>query len=211
MQYTTLANNIGLLAINSFSGNNFSGIFDSLYRQIQTAKALIIDLRKNTGGNGANGEYLLKHLTKTSFPDPQISSRQYNPLLKAWGQNTLSLYTMLPGTTKPFTDRPIYEKPIVVLTGKLTASAAEDFKMQFDAIHRGKIIGQPTAGTTGQPIFSTLPGGGTFRVCVRKDSYPDGKEFLGIGIQPAIAVPDNAERFRRGEDVILQKALEHLK
>ncbi len=210
IQYSVLENNTGLLTINSFSSNNFFKEFDSLYKKIQTNRALIIDLRANTGGNGAQGEYILKHLTKTAFPDPQISARQYNPLLKAWGQNNMSLYTILPGNTKPFTDRPIYDKPVVVLTGKMTASAAEDFTMQFDAMKRGMIIGQPTAGTTGQPVFSTLPGGGTLRICIRKDTYPNGKEFVGIGIQPNVLVPENVAAFLKGEDAVMKKAVQVL-
>ncbi|MGZ5287343.1 MAG: S41 family peptidase, partial [Flavisolibacter sp.] len=210
VQYSILENNIGLLSINSFSSNNFFSVFDSLYKKIQGNKALIIDLRANTGGNGAQGEYILKHLTKTPFPDPQISARQYNPLLKVWGQNNLALYTILPGKTKPFSDRAIYEKPVVVLTGRMTASAAEDFTVQLDVMKRGMIIGQPTAGTTGQPMFSTLPGGGTLRVCIRKDTYPDGKEFVGIGIQPTVLVTENAAAFLKGEDPVLKKALQLL-
>lgn len=211
VQYRELENKIGLLAINSFAGNGFMKVFDSVYKQILNTQALIIDLRQNTGGNGSQGEYLLKHLVTTPFPEPQISSRQYNPLLKAWGQSTISLYTMLPGSTQPFTDRPIYKNPVVVLTGNLTASAAEDFTMQFDAVKRGLIVGQPTAGTTGQPIFSTLPGGGTLRVCVRKDAYPDGKEFVGKGIQPSLEIKESADSFRNGEDRVLFHALQEIK
>ncbi len=211
VHYRVVSDDIGVLTINTFASNSFMKTFDSLYKQIQATKGLIIDLRQNTGGSGSQGEYLLKHLTKTAFPDPQISARQYNPLLKAWGQTSMSLYTILPGSNQPFQDRPLYDKPVIVLTGKLTASAAEDFTMQFDAIRRGKLIGQPTAGTTGQPFFYTLPGGGTLRICIRKDTYPDGREFVGVGIQPTIVVTEKAEAVRKGEDLVLQRAMEELK
>lgn len=209
VQYTTTENNIGVLTINNFSSADFFKKFDTLYPQLLQTKAMIIDLRENTGGNGAQGEYLLKHFLKSSFPDPVISARQYNPLLKAWGQTTTAYYTISPGYNKPFTDRTIYEKPIVVLIGRTTGSAAEDFAVLFDHMKRGKLVGQPSSGSTGQPVFSALPGGGSFRVCVRKDTYPDGKEFVGIGVQPTI-VAENAEAFRKGEDLVMKKALELL-
>jgi hypothetical protein len=35
---------------------------------------------------------------------------------------------------------------------------------------------------------SVLPGGGGARVCSKRDTYPDGGEFAGIGIQPDVVV-----------------------
>lgn len=60
-------------------------------------------------------------------------------------------------------------------------------------------------------MFSSLPGGGTLRICVRKDTYPNGKEFVGVGIQPDIFVPENAEAYRNEEDLVLRRAQEFLK
>jgi len=211
MQFSVLENNVGVLTINGFTAPDFYKRFDSLYPALLKTKALIIDVRNNVGGNGSQGIYMLKHFTKAPFPDPLISARQYNPLLKAWGQTTTAFYSISPDVNKPFTDRAIYEKPIAVLIAKPTYSAGEDFAMQFDYINRGPLIGQPSGGSTGQPLLSALPGGGTFRVCVRKDTYPDGKEFVGVGLQPDILVPENAEAFRKGEDLVMKKALEVFK
>jgi C-terminal processing protease CtpA/Prc len=211
VQFFVLPNNIGLLTINGFSAPDFNKKFDQLYPELLKTKALIIDLRANRGGNGAQGEYMMKHFVSAPFPDPVISSRQYNPLLKVWGMGDMSFFTMASGTNKPFTDRMIYDKPMAVLISKETGSAAEDFTMPFDYMKRGIIIGQPSAGSTGQPMISSLPGGGTLRICVRKDTYPNGKEFVGVGIQPDILIPENAEAYRNNEDVVLKKAQEILR
>jgi carboxyl-terminal processing protease len=210
IQFKVLPGKIGLLSINGFTDPGFYTLFDSLYKHILQTDALLVDLRENVGGDGSQGEYLMKHLTTSAFTEPQISAVQYNPLLKVWGQTSPAFYTISPGMVKPFTDRPIYTKPVVLLVSKQTVSAAEDFAMQFDAIGRGAIIGQPTAGSTGQPMLSSLPGGGTFRVCVRKDTYPNGKEFVGVGIQPTIMVAENADAFQKGRDLVLEKALQVL-
>lgn len=211
VHFSVLPGNIGLLTINGFSSPDFDKRFDQLYPDLLITKALIIDLRANRGGNGDQGIYMMKHFVSTPFPDPVISSRQYNPLLKVWGMGAMSFYTMASGTNKPFTDRTIYDKPIAVLISKETGSAAEDFTMPFDYVKRGIVIGQPSGGSTGQPMFSSLPGGGTLRICVRKDTYPNGKEFVGVGIQPDILVPENAEAYRNGVDLVLKKAQEVLK
>jgi len=128
--------------------------------------------------------------------------------MKVWGFNTGSLFTIIPGINQPYKDRRIYEKPIVLLISNKTGSAAEDFAMLFDQVKRGELIGQPTGGSTGQPMISTLPGGGTLRICVRKDTYPDGKEFVGVGIQPTILSEQTIESFLNGEDSVMKKALE---
>lgn len=43
---------------------------------------------------------------------------------------------------------------VVVLTSPRTYSAAEDFASAFDVMRRGLIVGEPTGGSTGQPLFS---------------------------------------------------------
>ena len=128
--------------------------------------------------------------------------------MKVWGFNTGSLFTIIPGTNQPFKDRTIYEKPITLLISNKTGSAAEDFAMLFDQVKRGEMIGRTTSGSTGQPMISTLPGGGTLRICVRKDTYPDGKEFVGVGIQPTIFSEQTIASLLKGEDAVLKKALE---
>lgn len=59
---------------------------------------------------------------------------------------------------------------MIVLTSARTYSAAEDFVVAFDAMKRGTIVGEPTGGSTGQPLLFVLPGGGTGRVCTKRDS-----------------------------------------
>ncbi len=49
-------------------------------------------------------------------------------------------------------------------------------------------FGEPTFGSTGQPMLFSLPGGGSTRGCTKKDTYPDGKEFIDYGIQPDIEI-----------------------
>ena len=76
---------------------------------------------------------------------------------------------------------------------------------------RGKIIGEPTGGSTGQPLFFPLSGGGAARVCSKQNLYPDGRQFAGVGIQPQILVRTTVADFRAGRDTVLEKALEYLR
>ncbi|MEO6977439.1 MAG: S41 family peptidase, partial [Mucilaginibacter sp.] len=104
-----------------------------------------------------------------------------------------------------------YSKPVVLLVSARTFSAAEDFTVAFNYLQRGKLIGQTTGGSTGQPISFDLPGGGSARVCGKHDTYPDGKEFIGVGIIPDITIKKTVKDLWAGTDAVLEKALSVLK
>jgi C-terminal processing protease CtpA/Prc len=100
--------------------------------------------------------------------------------------------------------------PLVVLIGHNTASASEDFLIGLDYLKRATFIGQKTYGSTGQPFSFDLPGGGSARVCTRKCTYPDGKEFVGIGIKPNIEVNPTLDDYLNKNDVTLKEAIKYL-
>ena len=56
------------------------------------------------------------------------------------------------------------------------------------------------------PMSFDLPGGGSARICVKWDSYPDGREFVGKGIQPTIPVVATVADVRSGRDPVLERA-----
>jgi C-terminal processing protease CtpA/Prc len=80
----------------------------------------------------------------------------------------------------------------------------------FDVMKRGMIIGEPTGGSTGQPLAFSLPGGVMARVCTKRDMYPDGTEWNAKGIQPAILVKPTLADSQSGRDTVLEAALVHL-
>jgi len=100
--------------------------------------------------------------------------------------------------------------PTAILIGHQTASASEDFLIYLDNQKHIIKIGEATFGSTGQPMLFKLPGGGMARVCTKKDTYPDGKEFVGYGIQPDIKVQKSLIDYLGDEDPVLDKAIEYL-
>jgi C-terminal processing protease CtpA/Prc len=92
-----------------------------------------------------------------------------------------------------------------------TASAAEDFLIMADGIDQITSIGEPTFGSTGQPLMMDLPGGGSARISARRDFYPDGREFIGLGVEPDLEVKPTVEALLSGEDRALEKAIAILK
>jgi C-terminal processing protease CtpA/Prc len=68
-----------------------------------------------------------------------------------------------------------------------------------------------SSGSTRQPYFFKLPGGGGARVCAKKDTYPDGREFVGYGVKPDIEVKRTLNDFMLKKDPVLDKAIDYLK
>jgi hypothetical protein len=73
------------------------------------------------------------------------------------------------------------------------------------------LIGEATAGSTGQPLVFELPSKlGWAAITAKRDELPDGKKFVGTGIQPDVSVRMTLNDFRKGRDPVLERALQHL-
>lgn len=102
--------------------------------------------------------------------------------------------------------------PVVVLMGPETNSAAEDFVVPLHAAGRATIVGQKSRGSTGLPLkFRFLDGKIFGRVCTKRDQYPDGREFVGVGIIPDVEVHPTRADIAAARDVVLEKGLEILR
>jgi len=225
-------NDVAYLALNSFGDEKINQQFLETLPELYKAKSVIIDLRKNGGGSTSIGTDILKYFTTDSLLyGAKNSTRQNTSAFKAWGYYTKPKDTANSNWNKKalltYEDNYIYEfdynplkveldakriiVPIVILTGHNTASAAEDFLIHADNQKHMKKMGQNTFGSTGQPYLFALPGGGMARVCTKKDTYPDGREFVGYGIKPDIEVVPTLNDYLQNKDATLAKALSYLK
>jgi carboxyl-terminal processing protease len=208
-EHRILDGGIGYVAINTFGSRSPVAAFDSLFSALEKTEALIIDLRRNAGGNSQFADEILAYLTREPFRTTSGRVPLYNPYAHAVGRCP-QRWEELPRQTHPTAAR-FYGKPVAVLIGPQTGSAAEDFCATFAAMQRGPLIGMPTAGSTGQPVSFPLPGGGTGRVCSVVATGPDGREFVGSGIQPDIAVHTTVADLRAGRDAELAAAVRELR
>lgn len=208
LRFSKKGNNIGYLEIGSFIDTNKE--FDECYNELKTTDALIIDIRGNIGGNSGCAEYILKYLASEPFKNSKWSSRKYVAAHASWGR-TNEWEIGEPKLIEPVKDKEIYTKPVVVLTDEQTNSSAEDFCVAFRNMNRGKIIGRKTSGSTGNPIIFPIPGNGVVVICTKKDTYPDGTEFVGIGIIPDIEIKQTINDYFSNKDAILEKAMEIVK
>lgn len=100
--------------------------------------------------------------------------------------------------------------PVLLLTGRDTISAAEDFTCFFKANKRGRTMGERTFGSTGNPYVLSLPDDGRGQVVSVGYEMADGTPFVGVGIVPDIPCAPRATDWREGWDRTLDLALEQL-
>jgi carboxyl-terminal processing protease len=203
-----LPGNIAYVALNTFNNNKSAEGFEAAFGDIAKADALIIDVRNNGGGNSSVGYRVLKLLTDKPFKDSSWYVRNYRAFARVGGNQ--EIFNGAPNEIMPDGAR-LYARPVILLTSPRTYSAAEDFTVAFSAMKRGLIIGEPTGGSTGQPLSFKLPGGGSARVCTKRDRFPDGREFVGKGIQPDEAIITTVADVRAGRDPVLEAALRNLR
>lgn len=239
LDFQWMDNKIAYIGLNSFGNPKIDSLFIARLPEINKAKKLIIDLRNNGGGNTNIGIQILKYLTPDDqLQSFKSYSRLHIPTYKAWGQAyNLKAKDTAQGSAENrkilsqvylnthdsyYHEFPYYNFenevaqservviPTAVLIGNYTASAAEDFLISADNQKHMTKIGQPTYGSTGQPISFDLPGGGSGRVCTKKDIYPDGRAFVGYGVQPDILIKKTYQDYINNTDPVLKKAIEYL-
>ncbi|MFC1614864.1 S41 family peptidase [Gemmatimonadota bacterium] len=203
---------IAYVALNTFMPNaKVVDQFKAVLPELHKAKGIIIDLRANHGGSSGiarqiasliTADTLISAISRTRSLGGEADKHTEHYLGKAWHRAD-------PDTIFP---QPVVNTnmPVVVLIGPGTASGAEDFLLLLDPIERFTFVGQPTYGSTGQPVNLTLPGGGGAQICAKRDSYPDGREFVGYGIHPDVKVKMTVEALCRGSDMALEKGIQIL-
>jgi len=208
-EFEMLDGNIAYVVLNTVADEEVVSSFDAAFEAMQQADALIIDVRQNSGGSSQIGWQLLGRVTDKPFRGHVALTRRYAPYARAHGVDPWEVETSTDGELSPDGAK-VFAKPVVVLTSAFTGSAAEDFCVSFDAMGRGTIIGEPTGGSTGQPLRFKLPGGGSGRVCTIESRYPDGEEYVGVGVQPDILVRPTVADVRAGRDTVLEAAVDYL-
>jgi carboxyl-terminal processing protease len=144
------------------------------------------------------------YLSYKNFETGNSALRKYQPAMRAWGLPPDKI-KFICSEWSPYKS-PAFTGKVIVLTGP----AAEDFLIAFKALNRGTLIGQMTGGSTGQPIFFPLPGGGMGAVCSKRDLMMDGTEFIGRGIEPDVYIQYKYEHFLEGKNDAIIAAMEYI-
>lgn len=223
IQFERLADDVSYIALNDFSSMQVSERFKALIPQLQSTSGLILDLRHNRGGNTIVAEEIIKHLTFHDLMGTRAKMRIHNSTYKAWGKYSSQYewakkYAPYFDGTAWLESEPdiIYaseiqdaEKvviPTVVLISRETSAAAESFLVYASSAKHIKLIGEPTFGSTGQPLEVELPGGGKAMICTKRETFSDGRDFVGFGIQPDVYIERDVAFYLSEQDKTLIEA-----
>jgi C-terminal processing protease CtpA/Prc len=205
-----MLDDIAYVALNTFGTDELVKKWTEAFPKIAAARAMILDVRLNGGGDSPIGYEVIRTLVDRPAPGSRHLMRRYNPTERAGG--ALIEWSEVPASAEMIQPRPgaFFGGPVVILVGPGTFSAAENFLVAWKNSGRGKLIGEPSGGSTGRPLTFQLPGGGSARVCTRRDTFPDGTEWVGKGIEPDILARPTVADIRAGSDPVLQRAIQFL-
>jgi hypothetical protein len=176
-----LAGNIGYIEVTGFPPPPaFKPAVDRAMAALEGSEALVIDVRRNGGGDPATVAYL------TSFLVPPGEPMHLNDIVSRVAGTTefrRQAFNSQP-TPVSFAGRPVY-----VLTSKRTFSGGEGFAYAVQSLGLGKVVGEVTGGganpTGGYPLgyglMASIPYG-------RAESPVTKTNWEGRGIQPDIPV-----------------------
>jgi len=179
-------------------------------------RGLILDLRETTwtAGGRENGYAILARLIERPFLTSRWRTPLYRPAYRgADSPDSSGAWFQAPSDTIwPLARREgiPYTGPVAVLVSARTAGRAEDFLVAFRAGNRGVIIGETSAGSTGQTTVVPLPATWQLRVTVTRDAFPDGREVVRTGIAPDFQVEVRVDDVLAGRDAVLERARVYL-
>lgn len=225
------SDNIGIITIPTFLNDNMPKTFYSLLNRLKSCKGFLIDVRNNAGGNSANADAICQSFIRGKFETGRVKHLIHIGAYWAWGKglNFENLNLTDPFIKKVYevSNKSLFEdeiqsafyqdcpltldQPIVILENTFTSSSAENFLINFDNVNRATIVGTSSYGSTGNPLICNLPGGGKYRICTRRYTYPNGKEFIGTGIEPHVKIDNNINDLMNGTDRVFEYGLKYLR
>jgi carboxyl-terminal processing protease len=179
---------IGYVAVDSLTGAVVAQFEAELSKMIDKP-ALVLDLRRNTGGDSSLALPIIAHLIR-------------QPTRVEWPSQLLQPSSSLR-----------YGGPMAVLVGPVTHSAAESLAHNLKDSGRATFIGSPTAGSTGNgPQAFETPQGVVFRLATRPgiERSVSGAPTEGAGLAPDIVKEQTYEDFLAGRDTVLDFAVAYL-
>jgi carboxyl-terminal processing protease len=137
------------------------------------AKSVVIDVRGNGGGNTPSGlgrDLLGRDWTFWKLTPPKSA------------------------VLKPLRPRPQHPRNVVIVD-RGCGSACDDFVMPFSLSAQAILVGETSGGSSGQPKSKDWGNGMSLLVGARRQWFPDGREFEGVGVPVDVTLPPRREDY----------------
>lgn len=201
LRYVELEPGLGYIRYASFSSSIRSDQLSAVINYFQTARGLIIDIRSN-GGGALQNAYTLSRPFLGEDKAKLVREYKTGPGREDFGRQ--SLLSLDQG------DTPQFQGKVVLLQNRRSYSAANTYAALMSQISKVTTMGDTTGGGGGLPMDYELPNGWRLRYSATRERMPDGHQ-LELGIPPDIAVQQDTAALLRGEDQLIEKALDYLR
>ncbi|MEQ1894881.1 MAG: S41 family peptidase, partial [Planctomycetota bacterium] len=195
VEWRHLPGNVGYIALADFGQERVVAEFDRVLEELRDTRALVLDVRSNSGGDTAVARPILgRFLTKRA---------QYAWMARRAGSGLGPRWPEFVEPRGPWT----YTQPLFVLVDPFTVSMAEGFAMALQSLDRAELVGTRMAGLSAAVGRIRLPNSG---ISVQLSTEPvytlDGRPRDAL--RPDVAVDPLA---LGGEDPWLEAALRRIR
>lgn len=198
-----LGDGVGYLYIGDFKDgiDPVTKTIDAVIGEFAGARAMVVDVRNNPGGNGRVVEVVANR-----FADRR---RNYLRTRTRYGpghddMTPVEYHNTEPGGPLQFT------RPVVLLANRASASAADNFVLALRVLPHVTVAGDLTEGALSAQFPERLPNGWTLWVAFKESRDPDGVCWDGVGVPPDLRVCNTAAEVAAGRDRTLEFAAQFL-
>ena len=198
-----LAEGVGYLYIGDLKDGlePITKTIDAVMAEFAKARVMIVDVRSNPGGTGRAVE-----IVAGRFADRR---RHYSASRIRYGPKHDDFWpwefrNIEPGGPLQFTG------PTVLLTDRISASAADGFTLAMRVLPHVTVVGETTEGALSAQFPERMPNGWTLWVAFKEERDHDGVCWDGVGIPPDLRVNNTAADIAAGRDQTLDFAMTYL-
>jgi hypothetical protein len=218
---------IPVLDLPNFSHGSFDDyreFIDAFFESNRGRRALVIDLRRNPGGNGTWGYYMLDHLTDSSYSIIEDFEFKVSDVFRTSGyrdkvgdglegaRDGEYIPIVMDHTRTPRASSGKFGGQAILLISHFTDSAGVVTAAIFKHAGMGTVVGQETAGRVkfcSDPVHLELPRTGlTVSIPVAIYALPGGSPDRGV--IPDIVVDLALADLRQGRDRVMDAVRERL-
>jgi carboxyl-terminal processing protease len=198
-----LAEGVGYLYIGDLKDGlePITKTIDAMMAEFAKARVMVVDVRNNPGGTSRAVE-----IVAGRFAD---RLRRYGTERTRYGLKHDDFWPEEFGNIEP--GGPLqFTGPTVLLTDRISASAAEGFTMAMRVLPHVTVVGDTTEGALSGQFPDRMPNGWTLWVAFKEVRDHEGVCWDGVGIPPDLRVINTAADIASGRDQALEFAMKYL-
>jgi tetratricopeptide (TPR) repeat protein len=164
---------------------------DAFMSELAQARALVVDVRGNPGGNARVVELVTNRFAGRK--------RHYMRVLTRYGPRHDDLSPVDDRNVEP--GGPIqFRGPTVLLTHRLSASGADNFAPAMHVLPHVTVVGDPTEGAFAAQFPDRMPNGWVLWVAFKTATDHNGVRYDGLGVPPDLRIWNTPQNIAAGTD-----------